>query len=176
MRRLCAAGLGVAAACAAAPFTFAEIYLTEDEAGALLLPGETLSNAAVTLTEAQQKQIAKESGVRVRSAQVRALRASGGGWLLFDQVVGKHEFIDFALALTRDGSVKGVEILTYSERYGGQVRDPKWRAQFAGKTSASPLKLDEDIVNISGATLSCNNVTRGVRRLLCTWRVALKTP
>jgi uncharacterized protein with FMN-binding domain len=48
------------------------------------------------------------------------------------------------------------------------VRDPKWRAQFVGKRAGSPLQLDVDIVNISGATLSSRNITVGVRRLLAT--------
>jgi Na+-translocating ferredoxin:NAD+ oxidoreductase RnfG subunit len=43
-----------------------------------------------------------------------------------------------------------------------------------GKTSQSPLKLDRDIKNISGATLSCRHVTDGVKRLLAFYEVALK--
>ena len=46
--------------------------------------------------------------------------------------------------------------------------------QFVGKTSQSPLKLDRDIKNISGATLSCRHVTDGVKRLLAFYEIALK--
>jgi FMN-binding protein len=44
--------------------------------------------------------------------------------------------------------------------------------QFVGKTASAPLKLDADIRNISGATLSSRHVTEGVRRLLATYEVA----
>ena len=46
------------------------------------------------------------------------------------------------------------------------MRDPRWRAQFKGKRQGSPLALEDDIQNISGATLSCRHITEGVRRLL----------
>ena len=153
---------------------YAEVYLTPDQAGQQLFKGEKLNPVALTLTNEQKKAVEKASGVRVRATQLSVFRASGGGWLFLDNVIGKHEFIDFAFALNKDGSVKGVEILTYRETYGGEVRNPKWRAQFSGKTSAAPLELDKDIRNISGATLSSAHITDGVKRLLHTYEIALK--
>src|SRR5260221_13373395 len=64
--------------------------------------------------------------------------------------------------------------LEYRESHGGQVRDAKWRAQFAGKSIADPLQLDRDIRNISGATLSCRHVTDGVKRVLAMYESHLK--
>ena len=167
----CAAAVLLAAAAAGA-----ETYFTEDQVAGLFFPGETLAAADTNLTAVQRADIARASGVRVRESLVRARRASSGGWLLVDRVIGKHEFIDFALALREDGSVKGVEILAYRETYGHQVRDARWLAQFDGATVERPLQLDRDVFNISGATLSSRNVTQGVRRLLHTWRIALKPP
>ena len=99
---------------------------------------------------------------------------SGGGWFIVDEVVGKHEFITYAAGLTAAGSVKQIEVMDYRETYGGEIRQEKWRAQFVGKTSKSKLKLDEDIKNISGATLSCRHVTDGVKRLLAFYEIVLK--
>jgi Na+-transporting NADH:ubiquinone oxidoreductase subunit NqrC len=70
-------------------------------------------------------------------------------------------------------AVKDIEILEYRESYGDQVRLPQWRAQFTGKRRGAKLKLDDDIQNISGATLSCRHITDGVKRLLSTYAVAL---
>ncbi len=47
-----------------------------------------------------------------------------------------------------------------------QARYPNWRDQFVGNTVKSPLRLDEDIANIGGATLSSRHVTDGIKRLL----------
>ncbi len=88
-------------------------------------------------------------------------------------MVGKHEFITYAMALDASGAVKGVEILDYRESYGGQVRDAAWRSQFTGKRHGAALKLGGDVRNISGATLSSKHVTDGVRRVLATYAVVL---
>ena len=114
------------------------------------------------------------SGVRVLHDEQQVWRVSGGGWFIVDEVVGKHEFITYAVGLNANGSVKQIEVMDYRETYGGEIRNENWRAQFVGKTSQSPLKLDRDIKNISGATLSCRHVTDGVKRLLAFYEIALK--
>jgi Na+-translocating ferredoxin:NAD+ oxidoreductase RnfG subunit len=156
-----------ATALVAAPAA-ATTYFTVEQAQQQLLPGQALTPVAVTLTPAQADAIEKASGVRVREKALKVWRAANGGWFYVDQVLGKHEFITYALALDAQGAVTGVEILDYRETYGGAVRNPKWRAQFTGKKYGAPLKLDADIVNLSGATLSSAHITDGVRRLLAT--------
>ena len=52
--------------------------------------------------------------------------------------------------------------------------NPKWLAQFHFKGAESVLKLDDQIKNISGATMSCRHVTDGVNRLTQTWQQVLK--
>ena len=91
------------------------------------------------------------------------------GFFVFDRVVGKHLYIDYAVALSPAGAVQRVEILEYRESYGGEIRSPSWLAQFVGKTSGSALRINGDIRNISGATLSSTHVTEGVKRILATY-------
>jgi len=152
----------------------AQHFSTVAQAQAAMFPGETLKATPLTLTAEQTKAIEKDAGVRVREKELRLWRASGGGFFIVDEVLGKHEMITWALGLGPDGSVKQVEILDYRETYGYEIQHPKWRAQFAGKRAGAPLKLDDDIKNISGATLSCRHITDGVKRLLATYEHALK--
>jgi hypothetical protein len=91
------------------------------------------------------------------------------GLFVLDHVIGKHLYIDYAVALDTSGKVARVEILQYRESYGGEVREPGWLAQFVGKGSGSTLKIGADIRNISGATLSSMHVTEGVKRVLGTY-------
>jgi FMN-binding protein len=91
------------------------------------------------------------------------------GLFVLDHVIGKHLYIDYAVALDTNGRVMRVDILQYRESYGGEVREPGWLAQFVGKTSSSPLKIGGDIRNISGATLSSLHLTEGVKRVLATY-------
>ncbi len=151
----------------------ATVYLTPEQAQSVMFPGETLRPSFRTLDAPQIQAIRKSSGVSPLGRQLKAWRASSGGWLIVDEVVGKHEFITFAVALNANGSLKSLEILDYRESYGGQVRDPRWRAQFAGKRAGAPLQLGRDIKNISGATLSSQHLTDGVRRVLATYAIVL---
>jgi Na+-translocating ferredoxin:NAD+ oxidoreductase RnfG subunit len=153
---------------------YAVTYLTVDQAKAALFPGISLEELSVTLTRDQCQAIAKAAGARVRQPEFKAWRAPNHAWFLIDQVIGKHEFITYAVAISSDGRLLGLEILDYRETYGGEVRNEKWRAQFTGQTARSPLKLDSDIRNITGATLSCRNVTDGVKRLLVTHELSLQ--
>ena len=103
----------------------------------------------------------------------RAFKAEAGGKVIslfvIDHVIGKHLYIDYAVALDPGGRVRRVDILQYRESYGGEVREPGWLAQFVGKSSGSALKVGSDIRNISGATLSSLHVTEGVKRILATY-------
>jgi hypothetical protein len=151
----------------------ATVYLTAEQAQALMFPGATFTQDFRTLDDAQAAVIEKTSDTNVLNRQLKVWRVSTGGWFIADEVIGKHEYIPFAVGIDQNGAVVGVEILEYREAYGGEVMNPKWRAQFHGKTSAAPLKLTGDIQNISGATLSSKHITDGVRRLLATYALVL---
>ncbi len=146
-------------------------YLTLEQAQRVLIPqAASFRPVAVALSDAQRKRIGKLAGTPQRTAQPKIWQALDGkrtlGWVFVDEVIGKHEFITYAVAISPDGQVLGVEIMSYRESKGGQIRNPRWRAQFKGKSSQDRLRLGKDIANISGATLSCRNVTDGVKRLL----------
>ena len=161
------------AALAAPAAAHATVYLTVEQAQAQMAPGEAMQPAFRQLTGDQVAAIRKASGESPLSKDLKVWRTGKGGWFMVDEVVGKHEFITFALLLDAAGAVKDVEILDYREAFGGQVRGAAWRAQFTGKTSGSPVKLGQDIKNISGASLSSKHITDGVRRLLATYAIVL---
>jgi FMN-binding protein len=88
-------------------------------------------------------------------------------------VKGKDQPITFLVAVDDSSRLKDVDILVYREDYGGEVAYDKWRSQFRGKTAADPLQVGRDIRSISGATISVNAVTLGVRQTvadLTAWR------
>ena len=57
---------------------YGTVYLTLEQAQALLFPGATFQADARTLTDEQVKAIERVSGVSVRNRQLRAWRASTG--------------------------------------------------------------------------------------------------
>ena len=153
---------------------YATTYLTVEQAQQTIFPGATLTQAFVTLTDDQKREIERRSGVEVSNKAVRLWKVGSGGYFIVDEVIGKHEFITYAIGLNADGSVKQIEIVVYRESYGYEVRNAAWRRQFVGKTTENAVRLDQDIRNISGATLSSRHVADGVRRVLATYVVALK--
>jgi Na+-translocating ferredoxin:NAD+ oxidoreductase RnfG subunit len=155
----------------------ATIYLTIPAAQQALFPGARFVEHSLALSDMQRKAIARAAGAPGYEKVQRVWEARSGsgriGWFIVDRVIGKHDFITYALALSADGTIRGVEILDYRESYGGEIRNPNWRRQFVGKRPGAMLRLDKDIKNISGATLSSRHVTDGVRRLLVTYQILL---
>ncbi len=158
---------------------YAVQYLSVEQAQAAIFAEATqFVPAPVTLTREQISAIEAASGVRVRVPEQRVWQARAGGellgWFIVDEVIGKHELITYAVGLKPDGSVRQIEVMHYREAYGYEIRNPAWRRQFAGKRPGDPLTLDQDIKNITGATLSCRHITEGVKRLLALHRTALQ--
>jgi len=157
-----------------APASYGATYLTLEQAQQAIFPGDKLSQSFINLTNQQVQEIERRSDTNVRRKQIQLWKSTNGGFFIVDEVVGKHEYITYAVGLNPDGTVKQIEIMTYRESYGYEVRNADWREQFVGKSASAPLKLDKDIKNISGATLSCRHITDGVKRILATYEVAFK--
>ena len=164
---LAASALVVAAAPTGA---FAVDYLSAEQAAKLMFPdADAFEARTVTLDAAQLRQLDAQ-GVRARSAAWPVRVAKRGdttlGFVITDEVIGKVELIGYAVGIAIDGTVRQVEILSYRESHGFEIRLPAWRRQFVGKGAGSALQVGDDIANISGATLSCSHVTDGVRRIV----------
>ena len=157
-----------------APAAYGTVYMNVEQAQRAIFPGAGFIASPVTLNAEQKDAIQQRADVKVQSSDLKVWKVSDGGWFLLDQVLGKHELITYAVGINANGSVRGVEILEYLEAYGFQIRDASWRGQFAGKKASDRLKLDQDIRNISGATLSCRHVTDGIKRLLATYEIVLR--
>jgi len=85
------------------------------------------------------------------------------GFAVVRNVLGKDQPITFLVATDTAGALKDVDILVYREPYGGEVAYEAWRKQFRGKTASDPLVIGRDVRSISGATISANSVTQGIR-------------
>lgn len=168
-----------AAVCVLAPASaFAVDYLSADQAAKLMFPEAERFEAREIRLDAPQMQQLDAQGVRTRPSRwsVRVAQRGGValGFVVVDEVIGKFELITYAVGIGLDGAVKQVEVLSYRESHGHEIRLPAWRRQFVGKTNSSPMRVGEDIANISGATLSCNHVSEGVKRVVAVVELARK--
>lgn len=171
--------LPVAALIGGATIAQATPFLTLAQAQRNAFPEAAQFRPAHVLYRPEQvAEIQRLSGVRVtsRGEQVWRAEAADGtllGFFVLDYVIGKHLVIDYAVALTPAGAVQRVEVIEYRESYGGEVAERSWLGQFEGRSAAAPLRPGREIRNISGATLSAEHITEGVRRVLAFHAVCL---
>jgi FMN-binding protein len=153
-------------------------YMSAAEAERLMFPeASAFVPRPLALTPEQMKLVAAQAGGSLNTGFWKLAAAMAGdrllGYVVTDSVIGKFELIDYAVAVTPEGQIKDIEILSYREAHGGEVRSRAWRAQFTGKTASAPLAVGDDIANISGATLSCTHLTDGIRRIATFAQVVL---
>jgi Na+-translocating ferredoxin:NAD+ oxidoreductase RnfG subunit len=88
------------------------------------------------------------------------------GYGVIVEEIGKSRPITFIVGVGVNGQIAAVAVMAYREPYGGEVRYPRFLAQYAGKTLRDPLLPFRDIHNITGATLSCQSIGQGVHKAL----------
>ena len=172
------AALAALAAAAPVPVVIAADYMTVEGAQKALFPqADRFTEVALSLSPAQQGQVAALAGPQPPHRSLRAFKAMRGdeitGYVFIDEVIGKEDFITYAIGIDALGRLSAPEVLSYRESHGGEIRNAAWRQQFSGRHGLDQLHVQTDIKNIAGATLSCEHVTEGVRWLAALWQVAL---
>jgi hypothetical protein len=159
---------------------FAAQFMTVEEAQRAVFPHAARFEArALSLDTDQRAAIGKLAGPQPRHGSLRIWRAvddaSDLGYFFVDEVVGRQDLITYAAGIDQQGKLSPIEVLTYRESHGGEIRNPAWCAQFKGH-DLSNLRFPTDIKNIAGATLSSEHVTQGARWLVALWQVVLHSP
>lgn len=88
------------------------------------------------------------------------------GYAVQTEELGKYRPITMLIAAEPDFTVAGVRILIYRESRGGEVARKRFLHQYRGKSLQNPIRINRDIINISGATISVRGVNAGVRKSL----------
>ncbi|HEX9474741.1 MAG TPA: FMN-binding protein [Steroidobacteraceae bacterium] len=169
----------LAALLAPAPPAVAADYLTVAQAQRAIFPeARAFEPVTVQLNDAQRRLLTAGAGPQPPHGRLQAWRVQGVagplGFFFTDEVVGRQDFIDYALGINVDGTLRTPEIMSYRESHGGEIRNAAWRRQFERRSDGARLRNAIDIRNISGATLSCEHVTAGVRYLALLWQIALQ--
>ena len=152
----------------------AGIFLSVDEAPGAAFPEGTAFERQVVPTSPQLREAMTAALGSTRTSlwesEYTLFTTRKGGQLLGYAVIveeiGKHRPITFVVGARPDGSVQDVALMVYREPYGGEVRQPRFLAQYRGKSLRTPLLPFRDIRNITGATLSAEAIGRGVRKAL----------
>ena len=157
----------------AAPAARADVYWSPRELLAdpsFFRASEQVGYRQFDLTAEQRARIEQRLGYRLAKSRWTIFVATTGarvdGYALFDEELGEHQPISFAVKVSPAGAVLAQEIVAYREPRGDEVRDARFRAQFVGKRACDPLRPGDDIAAVSGATISSRAMAVGVKRAL----------
>jgi hypothetical protein len=137
---------------------------TMEAAQARLYPNATLIPVPFKLTPEQVDKLKNDYDVPVMHAEVKAWRASTGGWLYLDQVFGLNDIVTYLVAIDDKGAITGLEMLACAEGFC-DLNAPEWRTQVVGKKTGKWVPK-ETFTNISGATLTTLHVSEGMKKML----------
>lgn len=173
---LAASGLTLIAAAPVSTVVAAE-YLSLEAAQKSLYPrADRFIEVALSLTPAQRARVAELAGPQPPHRSLRAWKAMQGaallGYVFVDEVIGREQFITYAIGIDTAGKLGTLEVMAYRESHGEEIRAGAWRHQFDGRRGLDELRYGTDIKNIAGATLSCEHVTQGVRWVDALWQVS----
>jgi Na+-translocating ferredoxin:NAD+ oxidoreductase RnfG subunit len=150
-----------------------QVFLTKKEAFELAFPGADSIDKDRKWPSDEEKNIIADMAlmeVNEKWFTFYAGKKDGKpiGYLLIDHIIGKSFPITFMTVLNMDGTVRDVEILVYREPRGWEVRFPSFMSQFFGMNADSDFR---NINTITGATLSVNAITKGVKKAVSAYKV-----
>jgi FAD:protein FMN transferase len=153
-------------------------YVSFDDAMRLAFPhAGKIERFKPQVSDEQQKNILTRSRSTAQAALGGIYIGHSAGKLdgiaFVDHVIGRTEYITWLCVLNPDGSIRRMDVMSYREPYGGEIRDRRFLDQFIGKNHASRLLVDRDISNIGGATLSVHALTERARFFVHFYELAL---
>lgn len=148
-----------------------DVYLSPEEAAKLMFPkSERIRHEQLTLTPAQKQMIENQIGWSFPETTfdcfIGETKGNIDGWALTQNTIGKHKPMTYMVGVDPQGEVVNVEVLVYRESRGSEVRTKRFNYQYEGKTLHDPIRINRDIINISGATMSVRSMSAGVKRVL----------
>ncbi len=88
------------------------------------------------------------------------------GYAYISKASSKTAQFDYLVLLDTNLIVLKTKVLIYREEYGGEIGSKRWLKQFEGKKGGDELKYGDDIMAISGATISVRSMTNAMNNLL----------
>ncbi len=151
--------------------TMAEVYMSEDEGVKIMLPkSERVRKDVIRLTPEKKSQIEERIGWKFPEQEFEVYIGETGtrvdGYAMVQNTIGKHKPMTYMVGVDGQGSISDIELLVFREARGSEVRQKRFNAQYEGKTVLDPVRINKDIINISGATMSVRSMSAGIKRVL----------
>ena len=148
-----------------------EIYFSEDEAAQVMFPdSEKIRRETLTLTSDQKAFVEEVIGWEFPEYTfdvfIGETQGNVDGYALIQNTIGKHRPITYMVGVTATGECMNFEVMVYREARGNEIATKRFNYQYQGKTIGDPIRINRDIINITGATMSVRSASAGVKRVL----------
>ena len=148
-----------------------EIYFTEDDAAKVMFPdSERIRRETLTLTAEQKSFVEQVIGWEFPEFTfdvfIGETQGNIDGYAVIQNTIGKHRPITYMVGVSSTGECTNFEVLVYREARGNEIATKRFNYQYQGKTIGDPVRINRDIINITGATMSVRSASAGVKRVL----------
>lgn len=149
----------------------AEVFMSEDDGVKIMLPkSERVRKDVVKLSPEKKAQIEERIGWKFPEESFDIYIGETGtqvdGYALVQNTIGKHKPMTYMVGVDNKGRVSDIELLVFRESRGSEIRQKRFNTQYEGKTVLDPVRINKDIINISGATMSVRSMSAGIKRVL----------
>lgn len=149
----------------------AEVFMSEEDGIKIMFPkSERVRKDVIKLSPEKKTQIEERIGWKFPEQSFEVYIGETGtqidGYALVQHTIGKHKPMTYMVGIDGKGQVSDVELLVFRESRGSEIRQKRFNAQYEGKTVNDPVRINKDIINISGATMSVRSMSAGIKRVL----------
>ncbi|MGH7167519.1 MAG: FMN-binding protein [Nitrospiraceae bacterium] len=149
----------------------AEVFMSEEEAVKIMLPkSQRIRKEVLRLSPDQKALVESRIGWKFPEEDFEIYIGETGatvdGYAMVHNTIGKHKHMTYMVGADPGGSCTDVELLVFREARGSEVGRKRFNSQYEGKTVLDPIRINKDIINISGATMSVRSISAGVKRVL----------
>jgi len=149
----------------------ADVYMREEDGLKIMFPkSERVRKDIITLDSEKKSLIEERIGWKFPEGSFEVYVGETGGqidgYALVQNTIGKHKPMTYMVGVDNKGYVSDIELLIFRESRGSEVRQKRFNAQYEGKSVLDPVRINKDIINISGATMSVRSMSAGIKRAL----------
>ncbi|MDQ7038173.1 MAG: FMN-binding protein [Aquificota bacterium] len=150
-------------------------FSTPERSLMAMFPGAKVIVKNVIISKEQKRRIEKMARSRIDSRLISVYLVRKDGRVIAYGYVDVHRVRthpeSVLFVISPEGKIIAVEVLSFNEPLE-YMADESWLALFKGKSlDKDPLRVNRDIPNMTGATLTARAITRASRRALAIWKV-----
>lgn len=148
-----------------------EEFMTEEDAVKTILPkSQRVRKEIIRLTQDRKELIEQRIGWKFPEDTFDLYIGETGdkinGYAMIHNTIGKYKPMTYMVGVDPKGNCTDVELLVFRDAKGSEVGKKRFNSQYDGKTVSDPIRINKDIINISGATMSVRSMNAGVKRVL----------